>query len=96
MTNFKRYRSLFGSSHNFWGVMSKKITPVTDFLGGEIIDVPGATSHDHGVRLRRERFLLEHEKKKSILSVASAKLAAGMKKLTNSNDTPILGFHQDQ
>tara|TARA_Y100000385_G_C12936607_1_gene569137 strand:+ start:39 stop:323 length:285 start_codon:yes stop_codon:yes gene_type:complete len=94
MTDFKRYRGLFGSSHNFWGVMSKKITPVIDFLGGEIIDVPGATSHDHGVRLRREGFLLEHEKKKSILSAASAKLATGMRKLTNSSNTPILKFNQ--
>jgi hypothetical protein len=84
--------------------MSKKITPVTEVLGGEKIDVSNAISHNHGVRLRREKFLSEHEKKKSNLSVASAKLAAGMKKLTNStsglrqmissDSTPILRFNQ--
>lgn len=76
--------------------MSKKITPVT--LGGKKIDVPGATSHDHGLRMQRERFLLnieksEREKNESNLSMAS-KFAAGMRRLTNSNSTLVLRFGQ--
>lgn len=75
---------------NFWGVMPMKITPVEEVLGGKKIDLPDATTHDQGVRMRRESFMLAQEKKKSNLSVASAKLAAGMRQLTKSNSTGAL------
>ena len=71
--------------------MSKKITPVTQVtsvLGGKLLDVSGSKSHDHGLRMQREEFLLKQERKKQNSTLSTrAKLAEGMKKLTDSSFT---------